>query len=119
MRKDLLTDKCVYLCAELHQQLCRVGAVGGQAAHGGAEVSQTGDGFARLGRSAGPFGVAGASCWTGGEASTACRRKAHQPDQSPDVSQTKRLQAGCKTAAGAAVWHRGEMTNNLNNALHS
>lgn len=93
----------VYLSAELHQQLGGVGTVGGQAAHCCAEVSQTGDGFARLGGSTGPFSVAGACCRTGGETGSACSRQAHQPDQSPDVSQTERLQTCCKAAARAAV----------------
>lgn len=42
-----------YLSAELHQQLGCIRTVGSQAAHSGAEVSQTGDGFARLRSSAG------------------------------------------------------------------
>lgn len=99
--RAVLLSNIVYLSAELHQQLGCVGTVGGQAAHCCAEVSQTGDGFARLGGPPGPFGVAGAGCRTGGKTGSACCRQAHQPDQSPDVSQTKRLQTCCKAAARA------------------
>ena len=100
----------MYLSAELHQQLGSVGAVGGQAAHSCAEVSQTGDGFARFGGPTGPFRVTGARCWTGGKTGSACSRQTHQPDQSPDVGQTQRLQTGCQAAAGATVMEgeRGE-----------
>lgn len=94
----------VYLSAELHQQFGSIRTVGGQAAHRCAEVSQTGDGFAGLGGPTGPFSVAGAGCRTGGQTGSACCRQAHQPDQSPDVGQTERLQTCCKAAARATVW---------------
>lgn len=93
----------LYLSAELYEQLGRVGAVGSQAAHRRAEVGQTGDGFAGLGGSAGSFVLTRAGCRAGGEASATCRCQAHQPDQSPDVGQTQRLQTGCQAAARATV----------------
>lgn len=97
-------NNTMYLRAELHQQLGSVGTVGGQAANCRAEVSQARDGLARFRSSTGPFSVAGTWCRTRGKTSTACRGKAHQPDQSPDVSQTKRLQACCKATAWATMW---------------
>lgn len=111
-----LMSNAAYLRAELHQQFGSIGTVGGQAAHCCAEVGQTGDGFAGLGGPAGSFGVARAGCRTGGKAGAACCCQAHQSDESPDVSQSERLQTGCEAAAGTAVWEggreRGEKSKN-------
>lgn len=102
---DLIPD--LYLRAELHQQLCCVGTVGGQAAHRCAEVRKAGDGFTGLGASTGPFGVSRAGCGAGGETGASCCCQTHQPDQSPDVCQTQRLQTSRKAAARATVEPEG------------
>lgn len=94
----------VYLSTELHQQLGSIRTVGSQAAYCCAEVGQTRYGFASLGGPTGPFSMAGTCCRTGGKSSSASCCQAHQPDQSSDVSQTKRLQTCCKAAARATVW---------------
>lgn len=103
-----------HLRAELHQQLGGVGAVGGQAAHGRAEVGQAGDGLAGLGGAAGALGGAGPGRGASGEARAAGGCQAHQAHQRADVRQTQGLQPRRQAAAGpagrqgATFYHHGQ-----------